>query len=161
MRIGFGYDVHRFVEGRKLILGGVNIPSDKGLAGHSDADALCHAIGDAILGSVALGDLGTHFPDDDEQYAGISSLLILKEVGAMLVSQGYQISNIDATLVLEKPKLLPYIPAMRKNVAESLSLLKSQVSIKATTSEKLGFIGQEEGLAAFASVLIEERVSRR
>lgn len=161
MRIGFGYDVHRFVEGRKLILGGVNIPSDKGLAGHSDADALCHAIGDAILGSVALGDLGTHFPDDDEQYAGISSLLILKEVGAMLVSQGYQISNIDTTLVLEKPKLLPYIPAMRKNVAESLSLLKSQVSIKATTSEKLGFIGQEEGLAAFASVLIEERVSRR
>lgn len=161
MRIGFGYDVHRFVEGRKLILGGVNIPSDKGLAGHSDADALCHAIGDAILGSVALGDLGTHFPDDDEQYAGISSLLILKEVGAMLVSQGYKISNIDTTLVLEKPKLLPYIPAMRKNVAESLSLLKSQVSIKATTSEKLGFIGQEEGLAAFASVLIEERVSRR
>ncbi|MFQ5824838.1 MAG: 2-C-methyl-D-erythritol 2,4-cyclodiphosphate synthase [bacterium] len=157
MRVGFGYDVHKLVAGRKLILGGVTIPSKKGLLGHSDADALCHAIGDALLGSLALGDLGTHFPDNDERYTGISSLLLLKEVGQKLAREGYKISNIDVTIVLEKPRLHPYILEMRKNVAESLSLLKSQVSIKATTSEKLGFIGQEKGITAFACVLIEER----
>ncbi|MFQ5863601.1 MAG: 2-C-methyl-D-erythritol 2,4-cyclodiphosphate synthase [bacterium] len=161
MRIGFGYDVHKLVEGRKLILGGVTIPADKGLLGHSDADALCHAVGDAILGSVALGDLGTHFPDDDEQFAGISSLLILKEIGKMLAKEGYQINNIDATLVLEKPKLLPYIPTMRKNVAQCLALLESQVSIKATTSEMLGFTGREDGMVAYASVLVEKRVTHK
>jgi 2-C-methyl-D-erythritol 2,4-cyclodiphosphate synthase len=157
MRIGFGYDVHKLVAGRKLILGGVTIPSEKGLLGHSDADALCHAIGDAILGSAALGDLGTYFPDNDDKYSGISSLLILKEVGRMLLKEGYKINNIDATLVVEQPRLLPYIPEMRKNVAESLSLLESQVSIKATTSEKLGFIGQEDGVAAYATVLINKK----
>lgn len=157
MRVGFGYDVHQLVHGRKLILGGVRIPHEKGLRGHSDADALCHAIGDAILGSVALGDLGTHFPDYDDRYEGISSLLLLKEIGKMLTNKGYQISNIDATLVLEQPKLFPYIAEMRKNVAESLSLLESQVSVKVTTSEKLGFVGQAKGIAAYACVLIEER----
>lgn len=157
MRVGFGYDVHQLVNGRKLILGGVTIASDKGLMGYSDADALCHAIGDAILGSAALGDLGTYFPDTDERYAGISSLQLLKEINQLLVQKGYQISNIDATLVLEKPKLLPYISNMRKNVAESLSILESQVSVKATTSEKIGFVGQEKGIAAYACVLINRR----
>lgn len=157
MRVGFGYDVHQLVNGRKLILGGVTIPSDKGLMGYSDADALCHAVGDAILGSAALGDLGTYFPDTDERYAGISSLQLLKEINQLLAQKGYQISNIDATLVLEKPKLLPYISNMRKNVAESLSILESQVSVKATTSEKIGFVGQEKGIAAYACVLINRR----
>jgi len=157
MRVGFGYDVHQLVNGRKLILGGVTIPSDKGLMGYSDADALCHAIGDAILGSAALGDLGTYFPDTDERYAGISSLQLLNEINQLLAQKGYQISNIDATLVLEKPKLLPYISNMRKNVAESLSILESQVSVKATTSEKIGFVGQEKGIAAYACVLINRR----
>lgn len=156
MRIGFGYDVHQFVSGRKLVLGGVTIPYEKGLLGHSDADALCHAIGDALLGSAALGDLGKHFPDNDEQFAGISSLLLLKEIHKMLVKHDFVINNIDSTLILEKPKLLPYIAQMRKNIADSLSLKESQVSVKATTSEKLGFIGAGKGLAAHACVLIQK-----
>lgn len=160
MRIGFGYDVHRLVRNRDLILGGVSIPSEKGLLGHSDADALSHAIGDALLGSAALGDIGTHFPDNDEKFAGISSLLLLKQIGEMLRREGYQISNIDSTVVLEKPKLAPYLDKMKKNIADSLSILDCQVSIKATTSEKIGFVGQEEGLAAYACVLIDEKAQK-
>ena len=156
MRIGFGYDVHPFVDGRPLILGGVTIPAKKGLLGHSDADALSHAIGDALLGSVALGDLGVHFPDTDERFAGISSLLLLKEIHQMLTKEGYVISNIDSTVVLQIPKLRPYIDQMRKNVAESLSISVKQVSVKATTSEGLGFVGTELGIAAYATALILE-----
>lgn len=148
--------MHQFVSGHKLVLGGVTIPYEKGLLGHSDADALCHAIGDALLGSAALGDLGKHFPDNDEQFAGISSLLLLKEIHKMLVKHDFVINNIDSTLILEKPKLLPYIAQMRKNIADSLSLKESQVSVKATTSEKLGFIGAGKGLAAHACVLIQK-----
>ena len=156
MRIGFGYDVHQLVDGRPLILGGVTIPAKKGLLGHSDADALSHAIGDALLGSAALGDLGAHFPDTDERFAGISSLLLLKEIHQMLTKEGYVISNIDSTVVLQAPKLLPYIDQMRKNVAESLSISVKQVSVKATTSEGLGFVGTELGIAAYATALILE-----
>ena len=155
MRIGFGYDVHQLVEGRKLVLGGVTIPSQRGALGHSDADALSHAIGDALLGSAALGDLGKHFPDTDEQFAGISSLLLLKQIGQRLTEEGYQINNIDSTVVLEKPKLLPYINELRANIADSLAISDSQVSVKATTSERMGFVGEEKGLAAHACVLIE------
>ena len=157
MRIGFGYDVHQFVEGRRLILGGVIIPSHKGLLGHSDADALCHAIGDALLGSAALGDLGTHFPDKDANFSGISSLLLLKDISKMLTDSGFSISNIDSTIVLEAPKLQPHITSMRKNISESLSISVSQVSVKATTSETLGFEGAGSGLTAYATVLIQER----
>lgn len=157
MRVGFGYDVHRLVKGRKLIIGGVTIPSDKGALGHSDADALSHAIGDALLGSAALGDLGKHFPDNDEQFAGISSLLLLKQIGQQLAKEGYQISNIDSTVVLEQPKLSPYVNEMRVNIADSLAISDSQVSVKATTSERMGFVGEEKGLAAYACVLIERK----
>ncbi|MCG8605359.1 2-C-methyl-D-erythritol 2,4-cyclodiphosphate synthase [bacterium] len=157
MRIGFGYDVHQLVEGRRLILGGVIIPSHKGLLGHSDADALCHAIGDALLGSAALGDLGTHFPDTDANFSGISSLLLLKDISKMLTDSGFSISNIDSTIVLEAPKLQPHITSMRKNISESLSISVSQVSVKATTSETLGFEGAGSGLTAYATVLIQER----
>ncbi|NIR51073.1 2-C-methyl-D-erythritol 2,4-cyclodiphosphate synthase [candidate division KSB1 bacterium] len=156
MRVGFGYDVHQLVEGRKLILGGVTIPSSKGALGHSDADALCHAIGDALLGGAALGDIGSHFPDSEERFAGISSLLLLKEIGNLISDNGFKISNIDSTVILEQPKLMPYIQEMQRNIAESLGLVDSQVSIKATTSEKMGFVGQGEGVSVFASVLIEE-----
>ncbi|MFQ5639238.1 MAG: 2-C-methyl-D-erythritol 2,4-cyclodiphosphate synthase [bacterium] len=155
MRIGFGYDVHQLVEGRKLILGGVTIPGDKGALGHSDADALCHAIGDALLGSAALGDLGQHFPDTNPRYAGISSLLLLKNIRDMIQEHGFKISNVDSTVVLEKPKIAPYIAQMRENIAESLQLSNSTVSVKATTSEKMGFVGMGKGVSAFACVLIE------
>ena len=155
MRVGFSYDVHQLVKGRKLILGGVTIPSEKGALGHSDADTLSHAIGDALLGSTALGDLGKHFPDSDEEFAGISSLLLLKQIGKRLSKEGYQISNIDSTVVLEKPKLLPHINEMRTNIADSLAISDSQVSVKATTSERMGFVGEEKGVAAYACVLIE------
>ncbi len=157
MRVGFGYDVHPLVKGRNLVLGGVTIPSKKGALGHSDADALSHAIGDALLGSAALGDLGKHFPDNDEQFAGISSLLLLKQIGQQLAKEGYQISNIDSTVVLEQPKLSPYINEMRANIADSLAISDSQVSVKATTSERMGFVGEEKGLAAYACVLIERK----
>lgn len=155
MRIGFGYDVHQLVRGRKLVLGGVTLPSEKGALGHSDADALCHAIGDALLGSAALGDIGTHFPDDDERFAGISSLLLLKQIGNMILEHGFKISNIDSMVVLESPKVAPYVSQMRANISQSLELSESQVSIKATTSEKMGFIGEGKGLSAFACVLIQ------
>lgn len=157
MRIGFGYDVHPLVEEREFVMGGVMIPFEKGLLGHSDADILCHAIGDALLGGAALGDIGSHFPDDNPRYAGISSLLLLKEIGEMISEEGFEINNIDTTVACEKPKLQTYIPEMRKNIAEALSILESQVSIKATTSEKMGFVGEGQGIVTFATVLIQER----
>ena len=156
MRIGQGYDVHRLVEDRKLILGGVEIPHDKGLLGHSDADVLLHAICDALLGAAALGDIGKHFPDTDPAYKGISSLLLLEKVGSLL-AEDYRISNVDATVIAQKPKIAPYIPAMREQIASALGLEVGRVSVKATTEEKLGFTGREEGISASAIVLIEEK----
>jgi 2-C-methyl-D-erythritol 2,4-cyclodiphosphate synthase len=149
-RIGFGFDVHRLVAGRKLILGGVEIPHDKGLQGHSDADILLHAVMDALLGAAALGDIGKHFPNTDLQYKNISSIELLKRVAALLASEHYSIINIDATIVLEKPKILPHVEAMRANIANALAIALDQVSIKATTNEALGFIGAQEGAAAHA-----------
>ncbi len=149
-RIGIGFDVHRFVEGRKLILGGVEIPSEKGLEGHSDADVLLHAICDALLGAAALGDIGKHFPNTDEKYKDISSLKLLEKTIHLLVEHGFSPNNIDATVIAERPKLLPYIDEMRNKIAEILKIEISKVSIKATTSEKLGFTGREEGIVAMA-----------
>ncbi len=154
MRIGHGYDVHRLVEGRKLIIGGVEIPYHLGLLGHSDADVLLHAISDALLGAAALGDIGRHFPDTDVKYKDADSLLLLKEVGALLLEKTYIIENIDATIVAQKPKLLPYIPQMRENIASALGLEIGQVNIKATTEEYLGFTGSEEGMRAYAVCLL-------
>lgn len=155
MRIGSGYDVHRLIEGRKLILGGVDIPYEKGLLGHSDADVLVHAIMDALLGAAALGDIGLHFPDSDDSYKGISSLELLKKVGDILEKNLFFISNIDSTIVAQEPKLRPYIDTMRENIAKSLDLDISRVSVKATTEEKLGFTGAKEGIAATAVCLLE------
>ena len=155
MRIGFGYDVHPLVPGRRLVIGGVIINHTHGLGGHSDADVLAHAIGDALLGAANLGDLGTHFPDTTQNFAGISSLLLLKEIARLLRRHQYQISNLDTTVVLETPKIMQYAPAMRENLANSLGISASQISIKATTSEKLGFIGRKDGAVAYAVVLIE------
>jgi len=155
VRIGFGYDVHPLVAGRKLLLGGVEIPFDKGLGGHSDADVLSHAVGDALLGSVGLGDIGQHFPDSDERFAGISSLLLLKQIAELLRKEDYGVVNIDSTVVMERPKLAPHIVLIRKNMADSLAIDPSRVSVKATTSEKMSFIGREEGVAAYASVLVQ------
>lgn len=154
MRIGTGYDVHRLVEGRKLILGGVEIPYEKGLLGHSDADVLLHAVMDALLGAAALGDIGLHFPDSDETYKGISSITLLKMVQAILQKNAFLIENIDATIIAQAPKLRPYIDEMRANIAEALELDISQVSVKATTEEGLGFTGSGEGIAVQASALI-------
>ncbi len=154
MRIGQGYDVHRLVEGRDLILGGVKIPYEKGLLGHSDADVLLHAIMDALLGAAALGDIGQHFPDNDPKYRGISSVALLKEVGRLLEEQGYVVENIDATVIAQKPKLAPYRPQMRKNIADALHLQESQVNVKATTEEGLGFTGTGEGISSQAIVLL-------
>jgi len=154
MRIGFGYDVHPLVAGRKLILGGVEIKHEVGLAGHSDADVLCHAIGDALLGAANLGDLGKHFPDTSARFANVSSLLLLKEIARLLREQHYAVVNIDSTLVLEAPKIMPHAEHMRANIAEALGITPAQISIKATTSEKLGFVGRKEGATAFAVVLL-------
>ena len=154
MRIGMGYDVHRLTEDRELILGGVTIPFEKGLLGHSDADVVVHAIMDALLGAAALGDIGQHFPDTDPQYKGISSILLLKHVGALLREHGFTIGNIDATIIAQRPKLAPYRPAMVKNVAEALGIQENQVCIKATTEEGLGFTGRQEGIAAQAITLL-------
>ena len=154
MRIGMGYDVHRLTEGRDLILGGVLIPFEKGLLGHSDADVVVHAIMDALLGAAALGDIGQHFPDTDPQYKGISSVLLLKHVGALLEEHGFTIGNIDATIIAQRPKLAPYRPAMVKNVAEALGISEDQVCIKATTEEGLGVTGRQEGIAAQAITLL-------
>lgn len=156
MRIGQSTDIHRLVEGRKLILGGVEIPHEKGLEGHSDADALTHAIAEAILGAFALGDLGHHFPDTDEKWKGVNSLLILKEVGKMMKEKGYQIGNIDSLILIERPKMKPHIEQMRKNYSEILECDIDRISVKATRGEKLGFVGREEGVLAQAVVLLEE-----
>ena len=154
MRIGQGYDVHRLVEGRKLIIGGVDIPYEKGLLGHSDADVLLHAVMDALLGAAALGDIGQHFPDSDERYKGISSIALLKEVGKILQENGYLIENIDSTVIAQRPKLLPYRPQMAENIAAALGIEKEQVSVKATTEEGLGFTGTGEGISAQAIALL-------
>ena len=154
MRIGQGYDVHRLVEGRKLIIGGVDIPYEKGLLGHSDADVLLHAVMDALLGAAALGDIGQHFPDSDERYKGISSIALLKEVGKILQENGYMIENIDSTVIAQRPKLLPYRPQMAENIAAALGIGKEQVSVKATTEEGLGFTGTGEGISAQAIALL-------
>ena len=154
MRIGQGYDVHRLVEGRKLIIGGVDIPYEKGLLGHSDADVLLHAVMDALLGAAALGDIGQHFPDSDERYKGISSIALLKEVGKILQENGYMIENIDSTVIAQRPKLLPYRPQMAENIAAALGIEKEQVSVKATTEEGLGFTGPGEGISAQAIALL-------
>ena len=154
MRIGQGYDVHRLVEGRKLIIGGVDIPYEKGLLGHSDADVLLHAVMDALLGAAALGDIGQHFPDSDERYKGISSIALLKEVGKILQENGYMIENIDPTVIAQRPKLLPYRPQMAENIAAALGIEKEQVSVKATTEEGLGFTGTGEGISAQAIALL-------
>ena len=157
MRVGMGYDVHKLTEGRELILGGVKIPWEMGLLGHSDADVVVHAIMDAILGAAALRDIGRHFPDTDPQYKGISSILLLKKVGELLKEKGYYIVNIDATIIAQKPKLLPYIDTMIENVAEALELSADQVNIKATTEEGLGFTGSLHGISSQAICAIEKR----
>ncbi len=156
IRIGIGYDVHPLVEGRKLILGGVEIPFEKGLKGHSDADALLHAISDAFLGAVALGDLGKHFPDTDPKYKGVSSLKLLEEVYQKISDLGFSVSNIDSILIAERPKLADHIPFMREKIAQCLKIKLDQVSVKATREEGLGFTGRGEGIAAKAVVLIEK-----
>ena len=157
MRIGMGYDVHRLVEDRKLILGGVEIPCEKGLLGHSDADVLLHAIMDALLGAAALGDIGKHFPDTDPAYKGISSLELLGKVGELLEEQSFLIENIDATIIAQAPKMRPYIDTMRENIARVLGITPEQVNVKATTEEGLGFTGSGEGMAAHAVCLLMER----
>lgn len=155
MRIGIGYDVHRLCEGRKLILGGVVIPHTKGLLGHSDADVLTHAICDALLGAAAMGDIGQQFPDTDDKYKDIESLYLLEEIGEKLAQRGFYIANIDSIIMAQEPKLKKYIPQMCQNIAAVLKMPADDVSIKATTTEKLGFVGREEGIAAKAVVLIK------
>lgn len=154
MRVGMGYDVHKLTEGRDLILGGVNIPWEKGLLGHSDADVLIHAIMDALLGAAALGDIGQHFPDTDPAYKGISSIRLLKHVAALLSEKGYGIGNIDAVIIAQKPKMAPHIPQMKENIAKALEIDMDCLNIKATTEEKLGFTGREEGIASEAVCLL-------
>ena len=154
MRIGMGYDVHRLVEDRELIIGGVNIPYEKGLLGHSDADVLLHAIMDALLGAAALGDIGKHFPDTDPAYKGISSLVLLEKVGALLTEKGFLIENIDSTIIAQAPKMRPHIDAMRENIAKALELDVEYVNVKATTEEGLGFTGTGEGISAQAICML-------
>ena len=155
MRIGTGYDVHRLVDDRKLIIGGVDIPYEKGLLGHSDADVLLHAIMDAILGAAALGDIGKHFPDTDEKYKGADSIMLLKEVARMIDEKNMLVGNIDATIIAQAPKLRPYIDKMRENIADALNIDITQVNVKATTEEKLGFTGEGLGISAQAVCLLE------
>ncbi len=155
MRVGMGYDVHRLVEGRKLIIGGVEIPYEKGLLGHSDADVLLHAISDALLGAAALGDIGKHFPDTDPKFEGADSLKLLQKVGEMLDEKAFIISNIDATIIAQKPKMRPYIDQMRENIANALALDISQVNVKATTEEGLGFTGSGEGISSQAICMLD------
>ena len=155
LRVGHGYDVHRLVEGRALILGGVTVPFDRGLLGHSDADVLTHAVMDALLGAAALGDIGKLFPDSDEAYAGADSIALLERVTALLREHGWQVGNVDATVVAQAPRLAPYIPEMRRRLAEAMGLDVDCVSVKATTEERLGFTGSGEGMAAHAVALIE------
>ena len=155
MRVGMGYDVHKLVEGRRLILGGVEIPYEKGLLGHSDADVLVHAIMDALLGAAALGDIGKHFPDTDPAYEGADSMRLLEEVRKLLDANNYVIGNVDATVIAQRPKLAPYIDAMRENIAARLQIDKNQVNVKATTEEGLGFTGQGQGISSQAICLLE------
>ncbi|OUO79722.1 2-C-methyl-D-erythritol 2,4-cyclodiphosphate synthase [Blautia sp. An249] len=157
MRVGMGYDVHKLTEGRDLILGGVPIPYEKGLLGHSDADVLIHAVMDALLGAAALGDIGKHFPDTDPKYKGISSMLLLEETARLLKEQGYAIGNIDATIIAQRPKMAPHIPQMRENLAKCLGISQAQVNIKATTEEGLGFTGNGQGISSQAICLIEKK----
>lgn len=156
MRVGYGYDVHRLTEGRKCIIGGVDIPFEKGLLGHSDADVLLHAITDALLGAAALGDIGSHFPDTDPNYAGADSLLLLKEAARLVRQAGWQIGNVDSTVVAQRPKLAPYIRQMRENIALALEISPEQISVKGKTEEGLGFTGTGEGIAAHAVCLLEK-----
>ena len=156
MRIGHGYDVHKLVEGRDLILGGVKIPHEVGLLGHSDADVLLHAVSDALLGAAGLGDIGKHFPDTDPQYKGADSLKLLQIVGEKVAAAGYRISNIDVTMIAQRPKLRPHIAQMEQNIALALNLDISRVNVKATTEERLGFTGEELGMACHAVCLLEE-----
>ena len=160
MRVGMGYDVHRLVEDRGLIIGGVTIPYEKGLLGHSDADVLLHAIMDALLGAAALGDIGKHFPDTDEKYRGISSVRLLEHVGELLEENLYIIENIDATIIAQKPKMRPYIEEMRENIARALQIDTDQVNVKATTEEGLGFTGTGEGISAQAICCLEKAMNR-
>jgi len=155
VRIGHGYDVHRLVEGRRLILGGVDIPWERGLLGHSDADVLTHAVMDALLGAAGLGDIGRHFPDTDPAYAGADSLRLLAHVAALLRERGFTVGNVDATVLAQRPKLAPHIPQMRDNLAQAMEVDPEQVNVKATTEEGLSFTGSGEGMAAHAVVLIE------
>ena len=157
MRVGMGYDVHRLTENRDLILGGVKIPWEKGLLGHSDADVLIHAIMDALLGAAALGDIGQHFPDTDPAYEGISSVKLLEHVAALLEEKGYGVGNIDAVIIAQKPKMAPHIPMMKENIAEALHIDPDCLNIKATTEEKLGFTGREEGIASQAVCLLYKK----
>lgn len=157
MRIGIGFDVHPLAERRPLVIGGVKVPFERGLLGHSDADVLVHAIIDALLGAAALKDIGTHFPDTDPQYKDISSILLLSRVGNMIHSEGFNIENVDATIVAEEPKLAAYIDEMRHNIGDALNIATEQVSVKSTTSAALGFLGRGEGIAAHAVALIERR----
>lgn len=154
-RFGMGYDVHQLVENRKLIIGGVEIPYEKGLLGHSDADVLLHAISDALLGAAALGDIGKHFPDTDPRYKGADSLKLLEEVGNLLAAKGYVVGNVDATIVAQKPKMLPHIPQMRENIARVLRVDIDQINVKATTEEHLGFTGSGQGISSYAVAGIE------
>ena len=156
MRIGHGYDVHRLTEGRKLILGGVEIPYEKGLLGHSDADVLAHALMDAMLGAAALGDIGKLFPDNDDTFLGADSIVLLNKVTSLLKEKGFVLSNADCTVIAQKPKLAPFIDAMRQRIADAAGVSAAQISVKATTEEKLGFTGEGLGIAAHAVVLIEE-----
>lgn len=154
-RFGMGYDVHQLVENRKLIIGGVDIPYEKGLLGHSDADVLLHAISDALLGAAALGDIGKHFPDTDPRYKGADSLKLLEEVGNLLAAKGYVVGNVDATIVAQRPKMLPHIPQMRENIARVLRVDIDQINVKATTEEHLGFTGSGQGISSYAVAGIE------
>jgi len=157
VRIGFGYDVHAFIGGRPLILGGVEIPYSQGLLGHSDADVLLHAICDALLGAAALGDVGRHFPDNDPAYRGISSVALLEKTVNLVAQKGFAVVNIDSTLVLQRPRIADYVPAMVGKISNAVRIPASCVSVKATTTEKLGFTGREEGVAAYAVVLVREK----
>lgn len=156
MRIGHGYDVHRLVEGRDLILGGVKIPYEKGLLGHSDADVLLHAVSDALLGAAGLGDIGRHFPDTDPKYKGADSLELLRQVYRKISEKGYRVGNIDVTMIAQKPKLKDYIPQMQANIAAAVEMAPDRVNVKATTEEKLGFTGTGEGMSCHAVCLLEE-----
>ena len=154
LRVGMGYDVHSFVEGRKLVLGGVELPHTHGLQGHSDADVLLHAICDALLGAAGLGDIGQHFPPSDQRYAGIASSLLLVRVAELLAEGGWRVVNVDGTVVAEQPRIGPYVPQMRERIAAALGIEPARVGVKATTNERLGFVGREEGIAALAVALL-------